>query len=176
MRPDETLVSQPIRSLQTMLRIIAEANPNHPSVVPDGIYGPDTVRAVTYFQRQAGLPATGMTDQDTWDAIVPVYEAAQVEILEAEPLILLLNPGQVIAIGEENPNLYVVQAVLTVLSRFYGSITPPEMSGVLDVATSNSLSSFQQLSGLPVTGQLDKTTWKQLALHYPGAVNNLIEP
>lgn len=176
MRPDETLVSQPIRSLQTMLRIIAEANPNHPSVVPDGIYGPDTVRAVTYFQRQAGLPVTGMTDQATWDAIVPVYETAQVEILEAEPLILLLNPGQVIAIGEENPNLYVVQAVLTVLSRFYGSITPPEMSGVLDVATSNSLSSFQQLSGLPVTGQLDKTTWKQLALHYPGAVNNLMEP
>ena len=50
MRPDETLVGQPIRSLQTMLRIIAEANPKHPSVVPDGIYGPDTIRAVTYFQ------------------------------------------------------------------------------------------------------------------------------
>ncbi len=176
MRPDETLVGQPIRSLQTMLRIIAEANPKHPSVVPDGIYGPDTIRAVTYFQQQSGLPVTGMTDQATWDAIVPVYEDAQVEILEAEPLLLLLNPGQVIAMGEENPNLYVVQAVLTVLSQFYGSITPPEMSGILDLATSNSLSSFQQLSGLPVTGQLDKTTWKHLALHYPGAVNSLIEP
>lgn len=169
MRPDETFVSQPVRSLQHMLRTISESDDRHPSVVPDGIYGPDTTAAVTYFQRRYGLPVTGITDLATWEAIVPVYEDARVEILEAEPVAIVLNPGQVIRQGEENPNVYLVQAILTVLSKFYSSITPPGMTGVLDIATSDSLSSFQQLNQLPMTGQLDKKTWKHLALHYPTA-------
>ena len=89
--------------------------------------------------------------------------------MEAEPVAIVLNPGQVIRQGEENPNVYLVQAILTVLSKFYSSITPPGMTGVLDIATSDSLSSFQQLNQLPMTGQLDKKTWKHLALHYPTA-------
>ena len=46
MRPPESFVGQPIRSLQTMLRVIAENDPSHPTLVPDGIYGPETVDAV----------------------------------------------------------------------------------------------------------------------------------
>lgn len=176
MRPNETLVGQPIRSLQTMLRVIAESDARHPSVVPDGIYGPDTTRAVTYFQRRYGLPATGIVDQGTWDSIAAVYQNAELEILEAEPLLIVLEPGQVIGKGEENPHLYVVQAVLTVLSDFYPGITPPSMNGVLDVATSDSISSFQQMNQLPITGQLDKRTWKHLALHYPIAANAVFLP
>ena len=169
MRPDETFVGQPVRSLQQMLRTIAESDNRHPSVVPDGIYGPDTTAAVSYFQRRYGLPVTGVTNLTTWEAIVPVYEDARVDILEAEPVAIVLNPGQVIRRGEQNANLYLVQAILTVLSQFYSSITPPGMTGILDLATSDSLSSFQQLNQLPMTGELDKKTWKYLALHYPAA-------
>ena len=43
MRPNESFVGQPVRSLQTMLRVIAELDENQPSVVPDSIYGPNTV-------------------------------------------------------------------------------------------------------------------------------------
>ena len=35
-------IGKPIRSLQTMLRVIAAADEAIPQVVPDGIYGPDT--------------------------------------------------------------------------------------------------------------------------------------
>ena len=169
MRPDETFVGQPVRSLQQMLRTIAESDSRHPSVVPDGIYGPDTIAAVSYFQRRYGLPVSGVTDLATWETIVPVYEDARVDILEAEPIAIILNPGEVIRRGEQNANIYLVQAILTVLSESYSSITPPGMTGILDVATSDSLSSFQQLNQLPMTGELDKKTWKYLALHYPSA-------
>lgn len=175
MRPKESFVGQPIRSLQTMLRVISEADSRYPSVIPDGVYTQDTTRAVSYFQKQHGLPVTGVADQQTWETIVSVYEPAEVEILEAEPLIIFLEPGEIISLGEENPNLYLVQAVLTVLSKSYTSITAPSQSGILDVATADSLSSFQQLTDLPVTGQLDKATWKALALHYPGASAQLME-
>ena len=51
MRPLSSFVGQPIRSLQTMLRVIAEDDPSHLRIVPDGIYGPETTAAVSTFQR-----------------------------------------------------------------------------------------------------------------------------
>ena len=175
MRPNETFVGQPIRSLQQMLRVIGENDDRLPSVVPDGIYGNDTVRAVSAFQRSVGLPVTGITDQETWDQIVVRYELALIQQEEAEPLRIILDPGQVIRRGESNPNLYVAQAILLVLSQQYAGITPPGMSGVLDIATAEALSSFQEMNLLPATGELDKHTWKHLALHFPMATNALLQ-
>lgn len=167
MRPQESFISQPIRSLQTMLRVIAENDPMHEAIIPDGIYGPETMSAVSTFQRLHGLPVTGVTDNDTWDTVVELYEIALTEQAEAQPLLIVLNPGQVIRKGERHPNLYLVQAILAVLSESYDSITRPECTGILDGLTSDAISSFQELSGLPMTGNLDKHTWKQLALQYP---------
>lgn len=174
MRPPESFIGQPIRSLQTMLRVIAENDPKHVSIVPDGIYGPETMRAVSAFQRMHGLPVTGVTDQPTWEAIVAVYEPALIEQDEAEALFLILNPGQVIRKGERHPHLYLVQGMLTVLSQVYDSIALPSLSGLLDEPTADSLASFQYLSGLPSTGNLDKTTWKHLVTQYPLAANRQI--
>lgn len=171
MRPTESFIGQPIRSLQTMLRVIAENDSGYARIVPDGIYGPETLRAVSVFQRKHGLPVTGVTDLDTWEAIVAVYEPALVEQDAAFGLEIILNPGQVIRKGERNPHLYLVQSMLLALGEFYGSIGKPEVTGILDEATSDALASFQFLSGLPMTGQLDKHTWKHLVLQYPLAAN-----
>ena len=171
MRPMESFIAQPIRSLQTMLRVIAENDSTLPSVVPDGIYGTDTINAVSAFQRRSALPVTGVTDQATWEAVVAAYEPALVEVAEAEPLNIILNPGQIIRRGEKSPNVYIAQAILIVLSEAYSSIPVPGMTGVLDIPTANSLSEFQSLNLLPVTGELDKNTWRYLALHYPAAAN-----
>ena len=171
MRPPESFVGQPIRSLQTMLRVIAENDNRHRTVVPDGIYGPDTVKAVSVFQRLHGLPITGMTDQNTWDAVVAAYEPALVQQDEAFGLQIILNPGQVIRRGERHPHLYLVQGMLLALNEIYSSIGTPGQTGILDDATADALMSFQQLSGLPMTGNLDKVTWKHLALQYPLAAN-----
>lgn len=174
MRPPESFIGQPVRSLQTMLRVIAQEDERQPSLIPDGIYGNQTTAAVSAFQRNHGIPVTGVTDQNTWDRIVAAYEPAQIRIGPAQPLEIILEPGQVIRRGDAEPNVYLLQAILIVLSDVYGSITPPGMNGVLDDATAASLEAFQSLSGLPQTGELDKVTWKQLALHYPLASNKRI--
>ena len=171
MRPGESFIGQPIRSLQTMLRVLAENDSRYSKIIPDGIYGQETMRAVSAFQRLHGLPVTGITDVETWDAIHREYEPAWINIDAAQPVEIILNPGQVIRRGEAHPHVRLVQAILAVLAESYKSISNPGQSGVLDGATSDSLSSFQQLSGLPMTGDLDKRTWKQLALQYPLAAN-----
>lgn len=171
MRPPESFIGQPIRSLQTMLRVIAENDGNLESLIPDGIYGPETVRVVSLFQRKHGLPVTGITDQTTWEVITAMFETALVEQDEAYPLQIILDPGQVIRRGERHPHMYLVQAMLTVLSEVHGSIPQPNFTGILDPATEDALFAFQQLAGIQATGALDKHTWKALALQYPLAAN-----
>ena len=69
-----TFLGRPVRSLQTMLRVISRAIPEIPPVIPDGVYGQSTMRAVTALQRYADLPVTGVVDQATWDKIVSMYD------------------------------------------------------------------------------------------------------
>ena len=171
MRPPESFIGQPIRSLQTMLRVIAEDKPGYVRVIPDGIYGPETMSAVTVFQRRHGLPASGVTNQQTWEAIVAEYDISRVSQDSAFALNIILNPGQIIRKGERHPNIYLAQGILAVLSDTYRSITAPGLTGLLDEATADALAAFQMLSGLPMTGHLDKHTWKHLALQYPLASN-----
>lgn len=171
MKPQESFLNQPIRSLQTMLRVLAEQDVRYETLIPDGIYGPATTSAVSRFQRLHGLGPTGVTNQATWEAIVREYEPALIQITEAEELNILLNPNQVIRKGERHPNVHLLQAILTVLDETYGSLGKPSRNGILDEPTSLSLAAFQALNGLPMTGNLDKRTWKHLALHYPLAAN-----
>lgn len=171
MRPAESFIGQPIRSLQTMLRVIHEDDPSHPAIIPDGIYGPETMAAISHFQRRHGLPVTGVTDQETWEAVTSHYNEALIRVDEAQPLYILLEPGEVIRRGEKHPHIYLVQGILQTLSDIYESVSLPDHNGILNDITSDSLASFQALMGLPMTGDLDKMTWKALALHYPQAAS-----
>lgn len=171
MRPNESFIGQPVRSLQTMLRVIGEDAGQNLTVIPDGIYGPTTQAQVAQFQQQRGLPVTGVANQETWDRIVREYPDALTRVGPAEPVRIILNPGRVIRRGEQSHFVLLSQAILKALSDIYGSITMPSMNGILDTITANSISSFQYLSALPETGEIDKITWKHLALQYPLAVN-----
>lgn len=171
MRPPVSFIGQPIRSLQTMLQVLAEHNDRYETVIPDGIYGPSTMRAVTVFQRHHGLPVTGVADFTTWQAIYAAFEPALCAQREAQQLGIVLNPNQVIRKGERSPYIHLTQAMLQTLCDIYHSVPQPSHTGLLDDITADSLSSFQRLCGLPMTGNLDKHTWKHLALQYPLAAN-----
>lgn len=166
MRPPESFIAQPVRSLQTMLRVIASHHEDLPGVIPDGIYGEQTSAAVSAFQRKFGLPITGITDQGTWEMIVSVYKPALVNVTPAQPLQIILEPNQVIRKGESHHSIYLTQAMLIALAQDYGSIPEPTLSGILDLGTADALSAFQRLSGLPITGELDKISWKHLVLQF----------
>lgn len=166
MRPGESFVEQPVRSLQTMLRVIAEDDRSLPTTIPDGIYGPSTMIAVTAFQRREGIPVTGIVDERTWDQVVAAYEPALIRVGKAEPIEILLEPGQIIILGQSSPYVYLLQGMLAQLSKDNAEILLPGLSGMLDTDTSDSLRAFQVLAGLPPTGTLDRITWKHLVRQF----------
>ena len=58
-----------VRALQYMLSVLAEFISSIPRVNIDGIFGQETANAVTAFQRFAGLDASGVVNEATWDAL-----------------------------------------------------------------------------------------------------------
>lgn len=173
MKPEESFVGQPVRSLQTMLRTIAQVTPARYVPEADGVYAQRTASAVADFQRRNGLSPTGVTDQATWERIVREYEPARVESEKAQPVQVTLNPGQIIGPGEDHHILYLVQTMLITLGLLWEGFPIPEHTGILDPETERSLLALQLQSGLRPTGKLDKQTWKLLALAYSLAFDEL---
>ena len=166
MKPTESFIDQPIRSLQTMLRVIALDDPTIPLIVPDGIYGQTPLRAVTAFQRRENLPLTGITDQRTWDAIVRSYQPAQARVGKAEPIEIIMDRNQVFSLGDEGPYILLMQSMLIWLFSFEEETPALQHNGRFDKDTQNALIAFQELAGLEPTGELDKYTWMHLSRHF----------
>ena len=158
----------PITDLQEMLRLIDPTL----SLGYDGIYGPETAAAVESFQKKNDLPPTGQTDQKTADAIRSAYKEQQIYLGKAHPLLLVLQPNQVIEKGSDNIHLYVMQGALTALGQFYEDLPPFAITGVLDDPTAKAVIWFQEKAGLPTTGDIDKKTWAHLAHEYRQVVGD----
>ena len=173
MRSPETYIGNPVLSLQTMLRVISKADNTIPTVIPDGIYGPETMRSVSAAQSSANLPVTGVTDERTWNAITQAYEDAIVRVGKAQPIEVVFEPNQRFRLGDESPWLYLMQAMLTYLALLHAPIGAPSQNGTMDNATSDALKGFQVLAGLPPTGELDRQTWRYLVHHF--TLNALIK-
>ncbi len=165
-------LGRPVTSLQTMLRVIAMQDPSLPSVIPDGIYGPQTVKAVTVFQRREGLPCTGTTDEATWRAIRSRYAAAKVEMAPAAPLELVMRPNQVILEGSDNLNVLLIQAMLHNLHQIYANIPDCCLSGVCDGELAAAVKALQRCCGMTESGILNKELWQLLAGLYHQAVGD----
>lgn len=163
---EERYIGQPIRSLQTMLRTISRADARLPPVIPDGIYGADTQRSVRVFQQLNGLPVTGEVDNQTWNQLVAVFSALSPSVLPAAPLQLRWRPGLVIEPGSQNTHLYLVQALLISLKRFYVNSPALSLSGIHDEASVAAVQWLQACAALPQTGAVDQRTWAHLAALY----------
>ena len=162
----EDYLNRPVRSLQTMLRVLSTIFPALLNVNPDGIYGESTKNAVSAFQRFAHLPATGIAETETWNALAGCYLRHAPSVLPPEPLRIVLQPGQTIAPGERNLHVYLVQAMLQALGQCYANASPPAVTGVLDASTQRAVRSLQALFGHEQTGVIDHRFWAYLTRLY----------
>ena len=162
MKPTDSFIQQPIRSLQTMLHVISLNDPRIQLIIPDGIYGRSTMVAVNQFQQLYNIPITGIVDQTTWSKIVEIYDAARLNIEPAENIEIILDKDEALKLNDEGAYVYFLQTMLKALSNKYPTITAPEISGRYDSKTIDAVIEFQKLSNLRGTGQTDKTTWKHI--------------
>lgn len=171
MNPEKS-TGRPAAGLQAMLRLIARYDPNIPSVIPDGVYGRETLTAVAAFQQRAGLPVTGVADAATWRAARAAYLRAAAELGPAEPLRPVWQSGQVIRIGERNGHMPLIRAMLDAVAARFPSLPAPGSGTLHDEASAEAVRWLQSRAGLPPTGEITRETWKFLVRLYRTAVGD----
>ena len=152
-----------IFELQTMLRLIAQTDSSVPLVNPDGIFGPETERAVLAFQSNMGLPSTGTVDFNTWNTITNAYRTAKNFTRCRPALFPFPGSGYEAAPGEKSEIVYLIQILLSGIEVVYDIFSETDISGVYDQKTESAVRAFQKLNLLPVTGTVDSETWDRLA-------------
>lgn len=156
----------PVQSLQHMLNHLARTFPNLPRLGESGIFDEPTLEAVMIFQRDFGLPVTGIVDQVTWDAITGAYYQNLIQF--GEPPLLHVFPGGTSRVreNEQAAELFIVQAILTELFNIFSNFETVELNGVNSGATLRDLRQIQTLASLSESGTLDRATWAILAALY----------
>ena len=154
-------MTQAVRNLQIMLRTISDGDSRVLPLIPDGIYGANTHASVRSFQEAFGLPVTGEADYATWTAVATAYTRILPEwsMPVTKPIWF---PGQTIQPGDYSDHLHLAQAMLVVLSKYYGELSPPQVTGTLDAKTEAGLKWVQRAAGLEENGALNTRTWHVL--------------
>lgn len=159
----EQYVGQPIRSLQTMLRTIAHADETLVRLVPDGIYGPNTVQAVREFQRQQELPSREKRTTRPGTRSSPFTRE---KALPCSRPRRCASGGHRIRCCPRAAGIRICFLCRRCCRRWGGfsSTRPPvRATGVHDAASVAAVRWLQKLSGLPQTGAIDQTTWAYLS-------------
>jgi len=152
--------------IQYSLNRIARNYPAIPRLAPDGIFGPQTEEAVRVFQEIFDLEPDGVVGSATWYALVRVYVAVT-------RLAELVSEGQTLAgpdfqypsaltEGSSGEAVGTLQYMLALLGRFVDYLPPVSVDGSFGPETRNAVEAFQRYAGLPVTGEVDRTTWETL--------------
>jgi peptidoglycan hydrolase-like protein with peptidoglycan-binding domain len=163
---NQSLTGRPVWDLQLMLLTISQQYPQIPPLIPDGVFGENTLEAVMVFQRDFHLPVTGVVDNATWDAITRQYYATLRQI--GPPIALRLFPSGTFSIapGESREQMTIIQAMFNALAQVLTNFETVVADGVNQGVTLENTKRLQDRSGLPVTGIIDRPTWSYLARLY----------
>lgn len=149
-----------IFNLQKYLRAISFADKRVSRPPLDGIFDSATEDAVRSFQASRGLNANGIVDKMTWDAIYDEYKA--LALAEELPFFPSAPSDYAARLGEESSFISIIQILLQELSSVYDAFENVEITGIFDSATEQAIKELQRASGLEITGELDKNTYRRL--------------
>ncbi len=135
-----------------------------------GSFDEETKLSVESFQKEFGLPVTGIIDNDTWDALSIIYLACT---FSAESINAVPDgeyAGQVLVLGSTGLQVYRLQTYMDSIATQFCQPEFVSATGIFDETTQAAVISFQQNFGLSVTGFVDKTTWDTIYSYYTGVL------
>ena len=153
--------------IQVILNRIGQNYPSIPRISPvDGIFGEQTERAVTAFQRIFNLTPDGIVGKATWYQLVRIYVAVT-ELAELESqgqTFYSVNwqaPNQ-LSSGSSGQKVRQLQYMLSVAAQYISSVPAVTVDGVFGEKTQNSVIAFQRWAGLTPDGIVGPVTWNAL--------------
>ena len=156
-----------VRNLQRYLRRLSYDTPSIPPVPVDGIFEAQTREALSAFQKSIGLPVTGRADQKTSSLLFAKYEKRKREDQRLSPDLFPSVPrGYETTLGERGAHILLLQFVLDELRVAYDTLPPFSQNGIFDEETSAAVREIQRISGLPLSGRVNRALWNRLSEEY----------
>lgn len=149
-----------IMELQRYLHGLNMHKGNEPAVIPDGVYGERTTAAVSLFQRENGIPVTGKTDSETWDAIVNEYVRKMNDIPSA--VNIFPSADYICGMGCGGVIVWVIQYMLSELAKRYDNMAEIGVNGDYTAEMAAAVRVFQRICGVNITGDVNCETWNLL--------------
>ncbi len=148
-----------VREIQTYLRELEAKEGITPKLGVDGVYGEETRRSVSAFQRREGLTETGEVDKETFDILFATYLAALAAA--SDESILIPAPIFPLRMGDSGSFVRILQ---TVLSEILSMRIPSD--GFFGRATENGVREAEGRYGLSPSGSVSRALWLKLARDY----------
>ena len=162
----------PVTTVQYYLSIIAYFNGALEPVPRSGTFGPETVAAVERFQEFYGLPVTGIVDNATWNTITKIYTETVASLPQGyQGNNAKLYPGFFLTKGMRNQSVTDLQTYLQLIAKNIPEIPSVSVTGYYGDQTEASVSAFQRLYGIDVSGAVGLVTWATIANQYDAFVN-----
>ncbi len=175
--PDNDITNEErvyIEEIQRLLRNM-EIQKNGVSNVPiDGVFGPESTKAVENFQQTYGLPLTGTVDRNTYDRLVEATNVYNEKSKDVIP-IFAFRPGDGVALrkGDIEDAVYFLNIMLRSIATVFKNIPFPTVSAEYTESTADAVRVMQRVVGLPVTGVTDRRTWNRITALYNDLVYDL---
>ena len=150
-----------IREVQRFLYVIYDSiNPSLPRVAIDGIYGEETVDAVTEFQRIYGLDATGIVDRITFDKLYSLYSS--VKTSNITPDYVITGIGFPLRVGCQGKDVINVHLYISELENTYPDIGSVGRGSYYTEQTKNTVINLQNIFKLEPTGEIDAFLYQRI--------------
>lgn len=160
-----------VQTLQLMLDYLARTVPGLIRVADTGYFDENTMEAVMLFQRDNGMPVTGVVDQETWDAIYNAYSTELFVRGAPPPLHVFPDRLRVVDPIETGAEVALAQAMLLMLKFAVDGIEDTDITGKNTDATTRNLRQIQYISGMEdALGAFDRSTWALLSGLYRSAI------
>ena len=163
---EQEFLAQPVRSLQYMLRRLAQEYWFLPQLAADGIFGEKTLEAVMLFQRELHPPVTGVVDRGTWEAIREQWLRLEERLEEPRALRAFPGEGSRIVPGGKAEYLVLPQTMFRLLERYFDGISVAAADGVHGAESAENVRWLQRAGGLAETGVMDWKAWGLLSRLY----------
>jgi len=167
---DEVFVSNPILSLQSLLREISFYDDEITDVIPDGIFGERTKTAVMDFQKKNNMEQTGEVNYETWKRIVESNRQTRRKHNPPRDIAIYPSAEFVINPYDQMAEVIIIQVIMNSIAEQFTNIPKNEMSGVHDETSMNTVKVFQKIFNMEESGIINKIFWDYLTGLYEVSV------
>ena len=153
-----------IRALNYLLNFLSYFNTNIPSLNLQGeTFTENTKEMVIAFQTIKDLPATGIVDKTTWNALVETYNDTR-NMIPEEYLYYedKIYPGIFLSKGMEGDDIENLQNFLYQICEKTHQIPGVKVNSIFDDLTEESIKAIQKRYNLPENGVVGPSTWQKI--------------